>query len=97
MFKLANEPVILGTALKALLLAATLFGLHTTEADREAIVAAIVAVLAAIAVITKKERDSVTPMAKVESLAQETGGEALTLVDRLKGWLPLGGNDADGV
>lgn len=83
--KLFDEPIILGTALKALLAVGAIFGLHTTEADREVIVAAILAVIAAIAVITKKERASVTPMQKVERLAQETGGNANKLVDKLKG------------
>lgn len=61
-----NNPVIVGTAIKALLALATIAGLQTTEADREAVVAAVIAVAAAWAVLTKKTRDSVTPMHKVE-------------------------------
>lgn len=82
-----DNPVVVGTCLKALLVVATIFGLHTTEANREQIVAAVIAVAAAVAGMTHKERASVTPMNKVERLAQETGGNALKLVDQLKGIL----------
>lgn len=82
-----DNPVVVGTALKALLVVATIFGLHTTEADRELVVAAVMANAAAIAALTHKERASVTPMNKVERLAQETGGNAIKLVDKLKGIL----------
>lgn len=83
-----DNPVVVGTAIKAILVLATVFGLHTTEADREAVVTAVIAVAAAVAALTAKERASVTPMRKVERLAQETGGNATKLVDRLKGLLP---------
>lgn len=80
--------MIVGTVIKSTLALATIVGLQTTEADREAVVAAVIAVVVAIAALTKKERDSVTPMRKVEAIAQEEKGKALTLVDRLKGILP---------
>lgn len=82
-----NNPVVVGTVTKAMLVMATVFGLHTTEADRELVVAAVMANAAAIAALTAKERASVTPMNKVERLAKETGGNALKLVDQLKGIL----------
>lgn len=80
-----DNPVIVGTCIKALLVVGTVFGLHTTEADREAVVAAVLAVATAVIALTAKERASVTPMVKVERLAQETGGNAIKLVDKLKG------------
>lgn len=83
-----NNPVIVGTVIKAMLALGTVVGLSTTEADREVVVAAVIAVAGAIAVLTKKERASVTPMVKVEKLAHETGGNALKLLDKLKGILP---------
>lgn len=83
-----ENPVVVGTVIKALLVVGTLFGLSTTEADREVVVTAVIAVAAAVAALTHKERASVTPMRKVERLAQETGGNALKLVDRIKGILP---------
>lgn len=82
-----NNPVIVGTAIKAVLVVGTIFGLSTTEADREAVVAAVIAVATAVIALTHKERASVTPMRKVEKLAQETGGNAIKLVDQLKGIL----------
>ena len=84
-----DNPVIVGTVIKSVLALATVVGLETTEADREAVVAAVIAVAVAIIALTGKERASVTPMNKVERLAHETGGNAIKLVDKLKGLIPL--------
>lgn len=80
-----ENPVVVGAVVKAALVCATVFGLHTTEADREAVTVAILAVAGAWAALTAKERASVTPMNKVERLAEETGGNAHKLVDKIKG------------
>lgn len=80
-----NNPVIVGTTVKAMLALATIVGLQTTEADREVVVVAVLAVAAAVGVLTKKERDAVTPMKKLEDTATDIGGNALKLVAKLKG------------
>lgn len=66
-----NNPVVVGTLIKAALVAGTIVGLHTTEADREAVVAAVIAVAAAVAALTTKERASVTPVVKVQEKMEQ--------------------------
>lgn len=80
-----DNPVIVGTVIKSMLALATVVGLQTTEADREAVVAAVIAVAVAVGALTAKERASVTPMKKLEDAASEVGGNALKLVQRIKG------------
>lgn len=89
MKRLLYEPVILGSALKAVLAVGTVLGLSLTNVQSEAIVAAVLANLAAFGAITAKTRAVVTPLAKVEDLGRTLGGNATKLVDHITGQFHL--------
>ena len=62
---IVGNPIILGNLLRALLGVGTVVGLGFTDAQSDAIVAAVLANLAAFAAITVKERAVVSPTQKV--------------------------------
>lgn len=83
--RILEEPTLLLTLLKAALVAAVAFGAPLTDGQTEALLAVAGAVLA-LGVVN---RQLVTPVAKVERLAEGIGGNAIKLADKLTG----GGDD----
>lgn len=84
--RILEEPTLLIALLKAALVAAVAFGAPLTDGQTEALLAVAGAVLA-LGVVN---RQLVTPVAKVERLADDIGGNAKKLVKTL-----TGGDDAD--
>lgn len=81
MRRILEEPTILISLLKALLIAGAAFGLPISDSQTEALLGVAVAVLA-LGVVN---RQIVTPIAKVERLAEGIGGNAHKLVNQLTG------------
>lgn len=76
-----DEPVLLANLFKAVLICAVAFGLPLTGDQTTALVGVAAATLAIGGVV----RSAVAPVAKVERLADEIGGNATKLVTALKG------------
>lgn len=85
MRRIFEEPTICIALLKAVIVAAVAFGLPLDEDQTAALLGVAGAVLALGAI----NRQVVTPVAKVERLAGEIGGNAIKLADRITG----GGDD----
>lgn len=79
--KLLEEPTLLLSLLKALIVAGVAFGLPLTDGQTEALLGAAGAVLALGAI----NRQVVTPVRKVERLAGDIGGNAIKLAGQLTG------------
>ena len=75
------EPVLLLDLLKAAILCAVTFGLPLSDGQTNALLGLATAFLA----LSGLARQAVTPMAKVNSLATEIGGNANKLANRLAG------------
>ena len=78
---LRREPVLFANLVKAILIAAVALGLPLTGDQTAALLGLATAILAIGGVV----RSQVTPVAKVEQLAGEIGGNAIKLADRLTG------------
>lgn len=78
---LQREPVLLLDLLKAAVLAAVAFGLPLSDGQTTALLGVAGAVLA----LSGVARAAVTPVAKVEEIANDVGGNAIKLVGRLTG------------
>lgn len=78
---LKTEPTRLVNLLKAVLLCAVAFGLPLSDGQTNALLGVAVAYVA----LGEVNRAVVTPVAKVEQLAGEIGGNATKLADRLTG------------
>lgn len=76
-----EEPTILLSLLKALLIAGVAFGLPISDSQTEALLGVAVAVLALGAI----NRQVVTPVVRVERLAEDIGGNAKKLADQITG------------
>ena len=79
-----NEPVLIANLIKAVVILAVSFGLPLSGDQQAALIGVTVAVIAVGGVV----RSQVTPVAKVERLAGEIGGNAVKLANRI-----TGGND----
>lgn len=62
------EPILIANIAKAALAVGAAWGLAVTDAQGEAIVGIILALVVALAAFTKKERDNVTPVSKVAEI-----------------------------
>lgn len=81
MRRILEEPTILLTLLKAALVAGAAFGLPLSDGQTQALLGVAGAILALGAI----NRQIVTPVKKVERLAEGIGGNAHKLVDQLTG------------
>lgn len=77
----AMEPTRLISVLRSILLVAVAFGLPLNENQTTALVGLAVAGLA----LGEVNRAAVTPVAKVEAVAKDVGGNAIKLANRLTG------------
>lgn len=81
MRRIIENPTLIIALLKAVLLAAVAFGLPISDDQTNTLLGVAGAVLA-LGVVN---RQLVTPVAKVERLAGEIGGNAVKLADRITG------------